>query len=137
PTRYGPAAACLAAGFGLEYVGLTRGVASPASLSAVWSAVPWTFALAVALGDLRATAGPKPSGPDEAVWFWFRDHWGVVWALRVLERFNRSAEAQRWPLRLSWQGFVAGGPETEAAGRPHPGAAGGGTLESLPPPFAT
>jgi hypothetical protein len=54
----------------------------------------------------------------------------------VLERFNRSAEAQRWPLRLSWQGFVAGGPEAEAAGRPHPGAAAGATLQTLLRRFA-
>jgi hypothetical protein len=43
------------------------------------------------------------SGLD-AAWTWFRDHWGVVWALRVQERFNQSAEAQGWPIRLGWYG---------------------------------
>jgi hypothetical protein len=137
PTRYGPAAVVLAAGFGLEYFGLTRRVTSPASLSTVWSAVPWTFALAVALADLRSTAGPEPSGPEEAVWFWFRDHWGVVWALRVMERFNRSAEAQRWPFRLSWQGLVAAGTETDAAEHARARAAAGATLQTLLRRFAT
>ena len=42
-------------------------------------------------------------------WFWFRDHWGVVWSLRVLERFNRAAASQRWPFRLAWHGLTAEG----------------------------
>jgi hypothetical protein len=43
----------------------------------------------------------------ERLWFWFRDHWGVVWALRTQERFNRAAELAHWPVRLSWFGLVA------------------------------
>jgi hypothetical protein len=106
PTRYGPPALLLAAGFVLEYAGLVRWVASPRGLAALWSAVPWTLAAAVWLADLRGENVPSASGPTEAVWFWFRDHWGAVWGLRILERFNRTAEAQRWPFRLSWHGFV-------------------------------
>jgi hypothetical protein len=46
----------------------------------------------------------------ERLWFWFRDLWGVVWALRTLERFNRTAELKGWPVRLGWYGLdpVAG-----------------------------
>ena len=39
------------------------------------------------------------------LWFWFRDHWGVVWALRNQERFNRTAELAGWPVRLTWYGL--------------------------------
>ena len=42
----------------------------------------------------------------EQLWFWFRDLWGVVWALRIQERFNRTAELKGWPIRLSWFGLV-------------------------------
>jgi hypothetical protein len=45
------------------------------------------------------------AGRFERLWLWFRDHWGVVWALRVRERFNREAELAGWPVRLSWFGL--------------------------------
>lgn len=107
PTRYGPAAAMLGLGFVLEYLGLTTTGRSPASRAAVRAAVPWTLAAAVALADLRSRAGTPAASRLEAVWLWFRDHWGVVWALRVMERFNRTAEANGWPVRLAWQGVVS------------------------------
>jgi hypothetical protein len=94
-------------GFVLEYVALTQPTLARATKAALWSAVPWTLATAVATADWRARAIPSASSRLEAIWFWFRDHWGVVWALRVLERFNRAAEAQRWPIRLTWHGVVA------------------------------
>jgi hypothetical protein len=53
----------------------------------------------------------------------FRDHWGVVWALRVRERFNRSAEAAGWPIRLTWHGVV-------------PAPDGGGDRGGAPPEVA-
>ncbi len=54
----------------------------------------------------------------DALWLWFRDHWGVVWALRVQDRFNRSAAAQEWPFRLSWEGLVnSRRPRRRTAGR--------------------
>jgi len=106
PTRYGPAAAWLALGFVLEYLGLTRTVASRLGLATVWSAVPWTFAAAAAAAELCARRSPAGRSEADAVWLWFRDHWGVVWALRVMERFNRSAETLGWPVRLTWQGLV-------------------------------
>jgi hypothetical protein len=106
PTRYGPAVAWLALGLGLEYLGLTRGNWPPAWRGVVWSAVPWTLAVAVRVAEARARRGAEARSGLEAAWLWFRDHWGVVWALRVQERFNRSAEAQGWPVRLGWYGVV-------------------------------
>ena len=49
---------------------------------------------------------PEAQSACERLWFWFRDNWGVVWALRVLERFNRAAEVSRWPVRLTWFGLA-------------------------------
>ncbi|HMB06234.1 MAG TPA: hypothetical protein VKP69_21180 [Isosphaeraceae bacterium] len=106
PTRYGPAAAWLALGLGLEYLGLTRGDWPPARRGVAWSAVPWTLAVAVRVAGARSRRGAEARPGLEAAWLWFRDHWGVVWALRVQERFNRSAEAQGWPVRLGWYGAV-------------------------------
>ena len=108
PTRYGPAAAWLALGFTLEYAALTREGWSRGIRGLAWSAVPWTLAVAIwtARWRSRRVARAGPEAGLEATWIWFRDHWGVVWALRVQERFNRSAEAMQWPVRLGWHGVV-------------------------------
>lgn len=122
PTRYGPGALALALGFLAEYLGLTRGgsrwvvqsgLARPGAFS-------WLLSLGLWLAHLRSNRGPAPRSRLEAVWLWFRDHWGVVWALRTQERFNRSAEALRWPVRLGWYGVL-----------PAPGA-GAGEAPAIP-----
>ena len=91
PTRYGPAALCLAAAFVLEYLGLAR---------SDWTAdAPGPASGRPSPGFWRRRSGPpspvarsRPASSGlEAIWLWFRDHWGVVWALRVQERFNRAA----------------------------------------------
>lgn len=113
PTRHGPAAFVLAIGLGIEFFGLTHANSSPAERALIWSAVPFCTACSVRLAQACARRTTSPSSRLEAVWLWFRDHWGVVWALRVQERFNRSAESLRWPIRLTWQG-VATTDEAEA-----------------------
>lgn len=108
PTRFGLSACWLILGFVLQYLALTGWVESRSAKGWVWSAVPWTFTLAV-FAAARREARPSPGRCElERLWFWFRDHWGVVWGLRILERFNKTAEAQGWTLRLSWQGLQRG-----------------------------
>lgn len=106
PTRYGIAAAWLALGFTLEYAALTRDGWSRGTRGLVWSAVPWTLAVAIWTARWRSRRAARGVEGLESTWFWFRDHWGVVWALRVQERFNRSAEVMQWPVRLGWHGVV-------------------------------
>ena len=108
PTRYGLAATSLGAGLALEYLGLTRTDWAVSARATTWSAVSWAFALSLWLA-LWSAAGPiRGRNSLERLWFWFRDHWGVVWALRTAERFNRSAELAGWPSRLTWFGLVPG-----------------------------
>jgi hypothetical protein len=47
----------------------------------------------------------------------FRDRFGLVWAQRVREQFNRAAANAGWPVRLYWQGLhlSAGAPLPEPA----------------------
>ena len=80
PTRFGLAAACLGVGFVLEYLGLTRSDWPLERRAVVWEWVAWTFTLAVWVARWQASRAPKAPGFN-AIWFWFRDHWGVVWAL--------------------------------------------------------
>jgi hypothetical protein len=104
PTRYGVAAACLGLALILEYLGLTRADWPAPRRAVVWEWVAWTFALGVWVARWSADRAPVGAGFN-GLWFWFRDHWGVVWALRNQERFNRTAELAGWPVRLTWYGL--------------------------------
>jgi hypothetical protein len=105
PTRFGGAAAWLALGFFVEYLGLTRADWSAERRAGLWSWVSWTLAMSLWTARRDAERAPAARERLERLWFWFRDHWGVVWTLRTLERFNRTAELKGWPVRLSWHGL--------------------------------
>jgi len=109
PTRFALGAVGFAATFVLEYLGLTR-LDWPAERRAIlWSWVAWTTVLSVWTARWQADHGPAARLPFERLWFWFRDAWGVVWALRIQERFNRTAELKGWGVRLSWFGLAGTG----------------------------
>ncbi|SIO67597.1 hypothetical protein SAMN05444166_8398 [Singulisphaera sp. GP187] len=106
PTRYGRAAAWLGFGFVCEYLALTRSELRLNQGARLWSVYPWCLAVSAWTAFRSADrVSPAHTGLD-ATWLWFRDHWGVVWALRLQERFNRTAESLGWPLRLTWTGIV-------------------------------
>jgi hypothetical protein len=118
PTRYGPAACAIGAGLVVEYLGLTRTGWAAATRAALWPAVAWCLALAAWLAVWCSKRLEAERNKIDQIWFWFRDHWGVVWALRLLERFNRTAELSSWPVRLSWFGLQrvsASSPEVSPA----------------------
>jgi hypothetical protein len=107
PTRYGPAALCVGAGLVLEYLGLTRTGWTAEARAMAWSGVAWTLAASVYLAGWLADQPASGRNNLERIWLWFRDHWGVVWALRTQDRFNRTAELSGWPFRLTWFGLVS------------------------------
>jgi hypothetical protein len=111
PTRYGMAALCMGMVLVLEYLGLTH-LDWPAERRAiVWEWVAWTFALCFWIARRDAVRARAARGFD-GLWFWYRDHWGVVWALRTQERFNHAAAQADWPVRLTWFGLETVGPLT-------------------------
>jgi hypothetical protein len=114
PTRFGPAACWLALGFFLEYLGLTR-VEWPAQRRAsLWSMAAWSLAASLWTAHNCAGRARLAGVRLERLWFWFRDLWGVVWALRIQARFNRMAELKAWPMRLGWFGLrPLGGSSTD------------------------
>jgi hypothetical protein len=105
PTRFGTAAVALAVVFVLEYLGVTSPDLPPRRLAVLWMWVAWAFALSIGLARRSANRAPRARADCERLWFWFRDHWGVVWALRTKDRFNREANLAGWPVRLTWFGL--------------------------------
>ena len=105
-------------GLVLEYLGLTRTDWTPPARAMAWTGVAWSSARGVWLAAWCAGRPEAGRNRLERLWFGFRDHWGVVWALRTQERFNRTAELARWPVRLTWFGLAP-------ADRRRPGRPGG------------
>ncbi len=71
----------------------------------------WHLAAYPCLG-LSALAGwltsrNRQTHPDplDQTWCEFRDRFGLVWAVRIKERVNATAEKERWCSRLEMQGF--------------------------------
>ena len=81
PTRYGLAALSLGAGLVLEFLGLTRTGWTAEARAAVWSTVAWSLALGWWLAEWSNRRPSLGRNSLERLWLWFRDHWGVVWAL--------------------------------------------------------
>jgi hypothetical protein len=106
PTRFGLAAVCVGTALILEYFGLTRADWPAERRAVVWEWVAWAFAAGIWVARWSASRASRANGFD-GLWFWFRDHWGVVWALRNQERFNRTAELAGWPVRLAWYGLAS------------------------------
>jgi hypothetical protein len=82
------------------------------STSETWLSAPRApivaLAALAAAGVLVAAGLPRPrraASPVDRAWLDFRDHFGVVWGLRVAQRINASAEMYDWPVVLSWGGF--------------------------------
>jgi hypothetical protein len=110
PTRFAVAAVGFGITFLLEFLALTHPAWPPELRAVLGSWLAYAFAASVWLARYWADRGPAASHPLERLWFWFRDAWGVVWALRILDRFNRTAVLKGWPVRLSWFGLATTGP---------------------------
>jgi hypothetical protein len=104
PTRFWLASLLIAAG---QVVALSRYLAllqrplvSHAELMGL--ALCGLGILAAALAARRAT---QAANSYDRLWLDFRDHFGLLWSLRVQERVNAAAQQYGWDLDLSWNGF--------------------------------
>lgn len=87
----------------------------PAALAALGQGL---FAVAINLAAYRP--GRQVLTPHDALWFEFRDAFGLVWAMRLLERFNTIARGSHWPWRLTWGGFCTSNKPSSEARLPPP-----------------
>jgi hypothetical protein len=100
PTRLVPAALALAAGCALELADLAG---SPIAEAA--QAGPLLIALAPWLGlGVGWQASPTETEFDRT-WRRFRNAYGLVWAQRLRDQFNRAAANAGWPVTLGWSGL--------------------------------
>jgi hypothetical protein len=130
PTRLGLSALLLAIGCVLEFTALLSGPAkgSPALLlGPAWAGlflgtVPWA-------GWAALRWQPTAASDVDRLWHAFRDSYGLVWAQRVREQFNRSAANAGWAIELGWRGLrpIGAAPPPDAAAQ----AAARATLEAL------
>ncbi len=101
-TRYALAALASAVGQGMLYLSWTGRVTGPTGTLLGLSAIDVGLLLA-----LWIARRPRREGVGwNRVWREFRDHYGVVWGLRAMERINQAAVSFDWPDRLTWQGFA-------------------------------
>jgi hypothetical protein len=113
PTRFGLAALLFCIGVGLQLAAL-----GPWSETHRHSTV--LFGLAgIVMGCSTWLAWflrRKSQGEDfDARWLDFRDSWGLIWAMRVRERWNAAAKYHCWDFQLEWNGLKrrAGGEATD------------------------
>jgi hypothetical protein len=100
PTRFARAALALLVGSTLKLAALLV-EESHLVFEAGWIPLvltPW-FAYA-------ASQGPAPAASEfDRLWLDFRNRFGLVWAVRVRDQFNRSAANTGWPVVLRWPGL--------------------------------
>jgi hypothetical protein len=109
PTRSAPGVMAVALAFLILFLALqNEGIPTPLRALA-WTAFPLLLAIGVCVSGMRLNEPAAGGCRLERLWRWFRDRWGVVWALRVQDRFEREARLAGWPLTLSWHGIAARG----------------------------
>jgi hypothetical protein len=106
PTRHWPSALLFAGG---QVLMLWRylPVAMSWSLSDVATEVYGTALIVAALVIAAQRRPRRNTGLDrlDAAWLSFRDAFGALWSLRVLQRINEASRSLGWPVSLGWWGF--------------------------------
>ncbi len=101
PTRLAPAAIVLGVGCAAEFFRLIEPEWQVLPIPVGWLALgltPW-----IAFWSWRR--GAAGDSKFDRIWRDFRDRYGLVWAQRVREQFNRAAHHAGWPVLLHWRGL--------------------------------
>ncbi|HTU23785.1 MAG TPA: hypothetical protein VMF30_00220 [Pirellulales bacterium] len=102
PTRHAGSAVLFGIGQAILLAPYLPAGSLPASDHSLLAATLFVAALAAALRPRRR---PAARDPLDQLWRDFCNFYGLIWSLRVAERFNAAAVAAGWPVRLSWRGF--------------------------------
>jgi hypothetical protein len=105
PTRLGPVALLFGAGCGLELAGVLPAEDVPEAVRRVLPVGGPLLAVAPWAAYAQLRWRPRPAAEFDRLWLAFRDRFGVVWAQRLTEQFNRAAANAGWPVCLRWPGL--------------------------------
>ncbi len=108
--------------FGTKFTGagLCLGIALLLLFAPYSSAVPESFpdkatsrewatgllAVGVVWAYWKSCSKYVPAGDYDRLWLDFRDRFGIVWAKRIMDRWNMAAQSGRWSVRLELHGLV-------------------------------
>jgi hypothetical protein len=105
PTRIAAGVICVAIGLAVELAVL----ASPAGDTGGLTRLATVTRCLLAVGPWAALVQVRVSHPGwsefDRLWLGFRDRFGLVWAQRTREQFNRAAAHAGWPVLLRWGGL--------------------------------
>jgi hypothetical protein len=144
PTRFGLAAVQYAAAQAVLLWPQVPFAGSSAARPPIWLAIGliFTSALTARRGTGVATPNASVRGDGQPlpswsiIWREFRDWYGAVWGVRVMERVNASVAMHNWPISLGWKGFLWRDATPQAEGRSQ-GAAGDPSGDRGAGPIAT
>jgi hypothetical protein len=105
PTRLGPVALLFGAGWGLELAGVLPAEGVPEAVRRVLPVGGLLLALGPWAAYVQMGWRPRPAAEFDRLWLGFRDRFGVMWAQRLTEQFNRAAANAGWPVCLRWPGL--------------------------------
>lgn len=80
-----------------------------------WSWGIWLISAAIVLAWWQTRRAPTGDSWD-GLWIDFRNAFGLVWGLRVMERINATSRICDWNVELGWYGFQTEVPFGESAG---------------------
>lgn len=104
PTRHALSAILVAAGQIVLFSGLLPGV-EMVNANAALPIATLLFLLAIAWAIWTARIRRRADNEFDARWREFRDAFGALWGVRILERVNAAARTSDWPFSLTWTGF--------------------------------
>jgi hypothetical protein len=104
PTRLAAAMVSVAIGCGTELALLHSDDKDASALERVALFSRCLLALSPWFAWARLRAAARPQSLFDHLWLSFRDRYGLVWAQRVREQFNRAAANADWPVVLRWRG---------------------------------
>jgi len=105
PTRFAPAALALLVGCTLELASLIPSTRTGPEYRLVFEAGWIALVFTPWIAYLSGRRGAPAASEFDRLWLDFRDRFGLVWAQRLREQFNRSAANAGRPVVLRWQGL--------------------------------
>jgi hypothetical protein len=105
PTRLAPAALLLGAGCAVQVAALSDPAVFRDRADAAAVAGCLLVGLAPWAAYERIVRRPRPVAEFDRLWLDFRDRFGLFWAQRLRDQFNRAAAHAGWPAYLRWRGL--------------------------------